>query len=63
MKRGIDIIRPGLGRAYVDAAAPQRRDQRQRHRGLAGAGLRRGDDEAARGHAATSGLLRVFARR
>ncbi len=61
MKRRIDVIRPGLGRAHGDAAALERGEQRQRHRGLAGAGLRRGDDKPTRGHAATSGLLR-FAR-
>ena len=52
MKRRIDVIRPGLGRAYHDAAARERGDERQRHRGLAGAGLRRRDDQAARTYGA-----------
>ena len=50
MESRIDVIRPGFGGAHNEPAPPQRRQQRQRHGGLAGAGMRRGDDEAARGH-------------
>src|SRR5215472_11080503 len=51
VERRIDVIRPGLGGAHVVPALLQRCEQRQHHRGLAGAGLRRRDDESARTHA------------
>ena len=37
-----------LPRATSMPRRAERRQQRQRHRGLAGAGMRRGDDESAR---------------
>ncbi len=52
VERGVDVIGAGFGRSHGDPATPERRQDRKRHRCLAGAGLRRGDDESARGHAA-----------
>ncbi len=62
MERRIDVIGPGFRRAHRDAAPGERREQRERHRRLAGAGMRRGDDEPARGHdAGPSSRCRVRA--
>ena len=46
MKARVDIVGADLGRLHHDAAPAERRQQRQRQRGLAGARARRGDDEA-----------------
>jgi len=45
VERRIDVIGAGLCRAHGDAAPRQRRQRRERHRRLAGAGVWRGDDE------------------
>ena len=49
----VDVIRTGFCRAHFDAAPRQRRQHGERHGGLAGAGVWRGDDEAARRHFAS----------
>ena len=50
MEGGVDIVRPAFGAAQSDAPAPERPHQREGHRGLAGAGARRRDEEAGGGH-------------
>ena len=42
----VDIVGPGLGRRHGKAPRRQRRDEAERHEGLAGAGAGGGDDEA-----------------
>jgi hypothetical protein len=48
----VDIVGAGLGRLHGKPAPFQRREQAKRHRGLACAGARRGDDETAGRHPA-----------
>jgi len=50
MEGGIDVIGARFRRADRNPSARQRGEQRERHRRLAGARTRCGDDEAARGH-------------
>ena len=50
MESRIDVIRSGFRGAHNDATPPQSSQQRQRRRGLSGAGMRRGDDEPPRFH-------------
>jgi hypothetical protein len=51
MERGIDIIGPALEALHRKSAIAEGARQRQRQRGLAGAGGRRRNDERARHHA------------
>ena len=59
----IDIIRPGFGRAHGNAAPRERRQDSERDSGLAGAGMRRGDDEPARRHGTRLSARRCGLRR
>ena len=50
MESGVDIVGPHLRRLYRQPAAPERREDRQRHGRLAGRRAGGRDDEAGRGH-------------
>ena len=54
VKRGVDIVGTGFRRLDRDALALERREQAERDGRLAGAGIRRCDDEPARRHDAAS---------
>src|SRR6516165_4071038 len=57
VKRRIDIVRTRFRRADFQATPLERCHKRERYRGFAGAGLRRGDDQATRGHFGSTAAL------